>query len=315
MLQRLLSIVAGLTIVGPALGTPHWIAYEGDDFPENEGGRRGGGGETGPHHGGAERSLENGILTLDGLRNDQIWDFCEMQRSIDPGLGESFRAEWRVLVDPRSDYRDVNIVIARDTPPGHVYLELGPASLWLPGDDVEIELEPSAYHEFVFSSEDMGRYHLVIDGAVEYVSSFDSYSILNSFVNFGDGVQGQRSNSQWDYFRFGVVPEPAAFVGALLALGVGTGFTRAAARRNFTFRRRGGMPVYVKKIAAMIGGALWFAPGVAAQTNRIRQWNPNVSSSAYEISQAEKTITIPDQRRSSSSRPISLKPAPPGTST
>jgi len=220
-----------LALLGSGLGLaePYWIAYEADDFPENEGWLRVWGDEHGPQHGGAERSLENGILTLDGLRNDQIVDFYEIQQSIDPGPGETFRAEWRLLVDPRSDSRDVDVIIARDDPPGHTLFQVGPSSIWIDDGGVTIDLKPNVFHTFLFSSQDMRQYQLVIDGSVEFVGNFP-YSGLDSFVAFGDSVQGERSYSQWDYFRFGAVPEPAPLVVLLFAPAGWRRFARIPAR-------------------------------------------------------------------------------------
>jgi hypothetical protein len=203
---RIAVLIVALASAGAALGTPYWIAYEGNDFPENGGWLRMWGDEQGPEHGGDQRSLDGSILTVDGLANDQTYDFSLMQRLINPGPGETFRAEWRAAVDVRSDPCDVGVVIARDDPPGHVAFRIGPSYVLANG--VAIGLQPAEFHTFVFSSSNMQLYQLLIDGAIYYENSFDSDSILHSYVTFGDGVMGQRSLSRWDYFRFGVVPEP-----------------------------------------------------------------------------------------------------------
>jgi hypothetical protein len=216
---------------GTGLQAGYWIGYEADDFPENVGWMRVYGDENGPQQGGAERTLEDGVLTLDGLRNDQIFDFYEIQRPIDPAPGEIFLAEWKTLVDPRSDARDVGVVIARDDPPGHVSFAIGSSTLWIRDDHVTIDIEPNVFHAFSFFSIDMQEYQLAIDGTVEYEGSFDSYSILHSFVNFGDGVQGERSLSSWDYYRFGAVPEPAPLLTLLFAPAALRRFARTSARR------------------------------------------------------------------------------------
>jgi hypothetical protein len=87
-------VVAVVLVLAPAVGLAdqYWVAYEANDFPENMGWLRRYGDENGPMHGGAERSVAEGILTLDGLRHDQIYDGAEMQRPIDPGPGELFVA-------------------------------------------------------------------------------------------------------------------------------------------------------------------------------------------------------------------------------
>jgi hypothetical protein len=131
-------------------------------------------------------------MTLDGLRSDQIWDFCEFQGNLSPGAGETFRAEWRVLIDAVGDPFDVGVVITRDAPPGDVLLKLAPAELWIRNDDIFIQLEPGVFHDYVFTSPDMQSYTLTIDGTIQYQSFFDPETNLNNFVNFGDGVQGGR---------------------------------------------------------------------------------------------------------------------------
>jgi hypothetical protein len=209
-MMRIAALIVALAAAGAAFGTPYWIAYEGHDFPENEGWLRVWGDEEGPYHGGAERSLADGILTLDGLRSDQIYDFYEMQRPIAPGPGETFVAEWRVLVDPASDPRDVGVAIAN--PSRLAFFLIGPNSL-VSWDGPAISIEAGVFHTFVFSSQNMQEYQLVIDDDATYNGYFN-LPTYSSFVNFGDAGQGERSSSQWDYFRFGVVPEPAS---ALLA--------------------------------------------------------------------------------------------------
>lgn len=226
-MTRVLAELALLSVGAlSAAATPYWIAYEGDAYPEDCGWTRVYGDENGPQQGGAERSLADGILTLDGLRSDQIFDGYEIQRAIDPGPGETFVAEWRVCVDPQSDPRDVTVVIARDSPPGYASFRLGPSALWIRGDDVTIDLAPNVFHKFSFSSLDMQQYRLVIDESVEYLSSFQSYTILTSFVAFGDGVQGQRSLASWDYFRFGAVPEPSTLLLSVALFAAACRFTR-----------------------------------------------------------------------------------------
>ena len=61
----LLAVIASLAL--PASATPCWYAYEGDAYPENAGWQRFTLG------GGAQRSLANSALTLDGLSSTQIF--------------------------------------------------------------------------------------------------------------------------------------------------------------------------------------------------------------------------------------------------
>lgn len=195
---------------GAAWAEPYWIAYEANDFPEEAGWHRHCGNEYGPYVGGAERSLAAGVFTLNSLRHSQIFDYYDIHRQLGPAPGELFVAEWRVLVDPASDPQDAGFLIARDSPPGHVSFENGPQGLRIKPGNVVIPLAPGRFHSFAVYSTDMETFDLLIDGEPVYSGSFNSNSLLQSYVAFGDGVQGARSLTHWDYVRFGVVPEPGA---------------------------------------------------------------------------------------------------------
>jgi len=215
ILAALLGVAAGT-----AQGEPYWIAYEGNEFPEEVGWRRIYGNEHGPFAGGAERNIRDGVFTLNSMRHDQIVDFYDVRQSIDPAPGELFTAEWRVLVDPVSDPGDAGVIIARDDPPGYLAVKNGPYAVVISPGNVLIELKAGDFHWFTVRSVDMQRFELSIDGEPAYSGFFESNTLLQSFVAFGDSVQGQRSLTCWDYVRFGVVPEPAT-LSALLACAFG----------------------------------------------------------------------------------------------
>src|SRR5262245_3165514 len=71
----------------------YWVAWEGNDYPENEGWERI---VDGP--GPATRSIHEGVMTLDGRWDRQVDDYYRMDRTLDPGMGESFVLQWRVRV-------------------------------------------------------------------------------------------------------------------------------------------------------------------------------------------------------------------------
>ena len=73
---------------------------------------------------------------------------------------------------------------------------------------VTAPFEANVSHEFEFRSTDMRSYTLLIDGAPAINGSFWP-SLTASRVGWGDGIQGGRSLSRWEYFRVGVVPEPS----------------------------------------------------------------------------------------------------------
>ena len=203
------ACLAGATNVS----TAYFVSYDGSDFPENVGWRRHFGNENGPLQGGAERTIEDGVLVLDGRRNDQIFDFYEIDRLIDPGPGETFVAEWRCRVDETDTwpYPDPGVVIARDNPPGHIAFEIASNEVYIwAREEPGAPIEPGVYHVYRVESQNMVSFTLAIDGVPVYAGNFDSVSLLHSYVAFGDDVQGLRSLSRWDWFRFGTVPEPGS---------------------------------------------------------------------------------------------------------
>jgi hypothetical protein len=224
----LISVLA--SSAAAARATPFWVAYEGDDYPENEGWTRVFGDEHGPDQGGAVRSLADGIFTLDGLRNDQIVDFYERDRDLDPAPGELFVAEWRVLIEPRSDPLDAIVGIWRALSPGYAYFLLGPASVRIMPSGATIGIEEGVFHSYYFESADMRTFSLRIDDAITFDGNFYDNTTLQYSVAFGDSTQGERSLSQWDFFRYGILPEPTSAWGLLCLLA--SSVPRQALRRH-----------------------------------------------------------------------------------
>jgi hypothetical protein len=210
-----LGLLLGAGLVARA--DPYWVEYDGLDYPENEGWERSYGDEQGPHHGGAVRTIEDGVLVVDSLRHDQIFDYYEIDRLINPEPGELFVAEWRLRVDEPSDFGDAGVVIARDAPPGKVAVDFGTDGVEVRGaGEIALPVAPGAFHTYRFESTDMVAFDFLVDGQLAYQGRFEDFTLLESFVNFGDGVQGLRSLSEWDYVAFGVVREPAS--GLMLSL-------------------------------------------------------------------------------------------------
>ena len=89
MMRCLFVLLAALgVLVTPAGAEQYWIAYEGNDSPENEGWERtfcDPNGVVG--QGGAIRTIEDGALVLDSRESVMIVDFYQMWRpiSVEPG--------------------------------------------------------------------------------------------------------------------------------------------------------------------------------------------------------------------------------------
>ena len=107
----------------PAAAEPYWITYEGNDLPENEGWQRVFGNWQGPGQVGDARTVENGILTIDSMADDGVYDFAyyDMQGHMNPDPGEMFVATWRMrVIETINNCYEQSIGFARD----------GRGSLW-----------------------------------------------------------------------------------------------------------------------------------------------------------------------------------------
>jgi hypothetical protein len=94
MLRWLMFLAVLLYATVPlATADQYWVAWEGDDFPENEGWERT------ISDGGAQRSLDAGTLVLDSLHSVTIVDFYTIERTINPDPGELFVLEWSLRVE------------------------------------------------------------------------------------------------------------------------------------------------------------------------------------------------------------------------
>ena len=205
-----------------ATAEPYWIAYEGNDFPENEGWRR-----NINAAGGANRWIEDGALVIDSLHNAAIIDDYVIDGISDPGPGELFVAEWRVLSEEMPLSIDAGVTIARTAVPGHVFFGIGLEEVFVRRESETIPITPGEWHAYRMESEDMVQYTLAIDGQEVFSGLFEDQSFLQSFVLWGDMFNGAASLTRWDYVRFGVVPEPASLIHCTLAA-----LVLAAARRR-----------------------------------------------------------------------------------
>jgi hypothetical protein len=227
-MNRLLIFLTALSCAGFSAATAeeYWIAYEGNDFPENVGWDRHWGVHVPPGDPNSvpERSIEDGVFVLDTTCDIWLNDYYQIHRQIDPSPGEWFLAEWRVVVDELLVWWDTDLVIARDNPPGHVAFHFGPDSVLISTEQLEFELD-NGFHAFRLESNDMDEFDLFMDGTLLHHGVFESESLLQSYVGFGNSTYGASALSRWDYVRFGTVPEPTGLALLLSAI-VLTGQTR-----------------------------------------------------------------------------------------
>jgi len=208
--MKKLCVLLGLLVLGAALARADqfWITWEGDDYPENQGWTRY------TRAGGAERSLQNGTLTLDGMADWHIVDEYLVYRPLVPGPEELFRLDWRLRVDEVLGYFDPLVAVCADDL-GEVLLQYSEDAIYSMLEWVWIDFTPGLFHEYSFTSVDMATYTLHIDGQLAHTGYFVGPSGLSA-VCWGDATEGASSVSTWDYVRFGIVPEPGA--GLLLGL-------------------------------------------------------------------------------------------------
>ncbi|HOO16553.1 MAG: hypothetical protein KBH81_04280 [Phycisphaerae bacterium] len=93
--MRIVALLASLMLVAGAAGEQFWIEYDASCglFPEECGWNRL------AMEGGAERSLDDGLLTLDSLAGLGVIDCYGIGRPISLAPGESFVMQWRLRVN------------------------------------------------------------------------------------------------------------------------------------------------------------------------------------------------------------------------
>jgi hypothetical protein len=120
--------------------------------------------------------------------------------------------EWRLAVDEvyGNAPRPVDPTVAICSDDGWIVgIEYGHDRIYSGFEpDVSIEYSPGVFHDYQLLSADVRTYELYMDGLLIHSGSFWE-GLPGGFVAWGDGVQGARSLTHWDYVRFGVVPEPA----------------------------------------------------------------------------------------------------------
>lgn len=206
------QLIAVCTAVGAstsaALATPYWVAWEGNDYPENDGWERF---YYEPQP--SIRSIENGVMTLDSSVSKSTYDYYILSRALNPGPGETFIAEWSVwvstLISPFG-FGDTGLVIAKDGR-GVIDFAFLPDRIVSEREGWSVAISPGIQHQYQIISTDMVSYTLRIDGQTIRTGTWEE-SLNESYVAWGDTTFGGGilSVSHWDYVRFGVVPEPSS---------------------------------------------------------------------------------------------------------
>jgi hypothetical protein len=207
--------IAGLMALR-AEAAPYWIEWTGDDgiWPEQQGWERVWGNWQGQYHGpGAYRTLEGGVLTYDSLYDDGVYDYYRMFRpgQTDPEPGEVFVMSWRLRVEQVVGLACPSVFVSSDDAwvLGFVYAVDHMYSVF--ENFLSIPFSPGGFHSFQVLSTDMRSYDLFIDGQLARHGAFQA-NIGPSEVGWGDDGQPAAGLHRWDWFAFGVVPEPGSLV-------------------------------------------------------------------------------------------------------
>jgi hypothetical protein len=212
-MRMLTFVLAALgLLVAQAGAEEYWITYEGNDLPENEGWERHWGNRQGAHQGGAIRTIDDGVLTLDTLYDEGAYDFAKLvlPGQFTPGPGETFVVEWRGMVDETlGDHYDAAVGLRSDDAwtVGFGIFTDHIVSKW--DDNVSIAIAPGVFHDYRILSTDMRSYALFIDDELAHEGPFVQ-RVMASSIGWGNVVSGASSRSHWDYVRFGIVPEPCS---------------------------------------------------------------------------------------------------------
>jgi len=212
MMRWLFVLVAALAAVAaPAGADEYWITYEGNDLPENEGWAYI---WSTPR---AIRWIEDGALVIDSRASGATNDWYEWYpESMNPEPDELFIARWRLRIDELTiGWSDPTVAVFGDNywGVGFEFNEDTIESIF--EDDINAHFEPYVFHNFELRSADMRTYELYIDGCLAIEGSLWE-SLISSTVLWGDTISGGASLTHWDYFRFGVVPEPSSIITMLV---------------------------------------------------------------------------------------------------
>jgi hypothetical protein len=210
---RALAMLVALALTANARADLFWIEYDAScgQFPEEVGWDRL------VMSGGDQRSLDGGVLTLDSSAGLGVIDCYGISHPVDLGVGESFLVEWRLRVDE---------VVGAAHPPfkpaitvgfdgyGGVTFAYAEGSLYSVLESTWIDFDPNVFHDYSLTTSDLLNYTLSIDGSVAHTGRLETPCYVNA-VGWGDKATGATSVSEWEYVRFGVIPEPS---GALLII-------------------------------------------------------------------------------------------------
>jgi hypothetical protein len=229
-MTRLLLI---LLAFGPVLcqAEPYWVRYEPASglFPDEDGWTR----EVSDPA--PERWIADDLLFIDSRASYGMTDIYRMYSdgTQDPGAGETFVARWRLKVDEIGVWGDPGMIVVSDDQ-YCMWVECGYDELWTYPFVDFVPFEPGLFHTYELQSTEMRQFQLYVDGALALQGPLVG-SISAPKVSWGD-MSTDSSLAEWEYFEFGVVPEPSALLCTLAAATMAC--ASRATRRPVSRRRR-----------------------------------------------------------------------------
>jgi hypothetical protein len=228
MMSRLIMAVAmAFLVVGAANASPYWISYDPatGKFTEEDGWER----VVSPPA--AERWIEDGALVIDSSASWDTQDYYRRAFSdggLDPSPGETFVMQWRLLIASSIPWDDPGVrVTSEDLFSAGFLFYYDHLEAWSDPGRIA-SFAPGVAHAYELRSADMRTYELAIDGVLTLSGTFVQYAAFPPpRVLWGDVTQGGASLTRWESFEFGVVPEPRAWTGALVALSLTKALLRA----------------------------------------------------------------------------------------
>jgi hypothetical protein len=214
---RQFVLLTGLLACVPAVRAGlFWHTWEGNKMPEQEMWQRF------MIDGGAERSLSDGLLTLDTTANGDIVDeyYWNAPWALVPG--EYVRADWRLCVKHEAGiYGEPGFIV--DTGSKLAWFIYTEDTIYDATGELIATFTPSIFHNYSLTSHDLSTYDLRIDGQLVYTGSFEGPPGAGPGVCWGAVSQPAVSIATWDYVRFGVLSEAAPVYSAKIYRGAEDG--------------------------------------------------------------------------------------------
>lgn len=227
MTASLLAFALAFTTASIARADLFWVAYEADNLPEQSGWTR-----VFESPGGI-RSASAGIFVLNTISRPAVYDFNFRQATAILDPGEELAFEWRVRVT--GSIHDTFIQVGRGAVYGGIGPSIGPDTVQI-SDTVSLPIASGVFHSYRLVTSDMRNFRLWIDGSLAWTYAPVTLYQPNINVLFGDWTgfaTSISSVSEWDYFRFGVVPIPApTSIGMLVVAGSSAAMTSRRRRRR-----------------------------------------------------------------------------------